>query len=69
MSALTRPERSYYRFYCLDGAGAIMSADDSHCETDADALKHAASMLKPKSRCMAIEVWNLTRLVGRVGRD
>jgi hypothetical protein len=59
--------RAYYRFYCQDGGGKFLRVDESHCETDDDALAHAAELLGSSPHCATIEVWNLARIVGRVG--
>jgi hypothetical protein len=67
MSASTRTPL-YYRFYCMDRADRISRATDSHCETDADAIRHGHRLLND-SDCDVIEVWNQGRKVGRVDRD
>jgi hypothetical protein len=51
----------YYRRYCFDGAGRIISAEWLQAVNDAQALVEA----KEKSDCFRLEVWDRDRLVGR----
>ena len=51
-----------YRVYSVDGAGKIVSADWVEAEDDAHALREAEQRLDG----VALEVWDLQRLVGRI---
>lgn len=50
-----------YRFYRLDGAGKITSADWIAADSDEQALTHAHK----QARGARFEVWDRNRLVGR----
>ncbi len=54
-----------YRVYRLNEHGRIAGAgDDIACSCDNEALSHAQQMAE---HCPAVEVWQNTRCVGRVG--
>jgi hypothetical protein len=60
---------TYYRFYCITPDDHIVSVDDAHFDTDDEACEHARFLLTLRPRCIAVEVWNRDRYVGRVRAD
>ena len=54
----------HYRFYQLDATGHVVRGDDLMCETDEQALRDGAGRL-PEGKLG--EVWQGTRVVGRIG--
>ena len=51
-----------YRLYCLDGAGKIGSGEWFEADNDAEAL----AFVRAKKLSVGCEVWDQSRLVGRV---
>jgi hypothetical protein len=56
----------YYRIYQIGCSNQIKAAFDITCGTDDEALDVARRLTGPEP---AAEVWQSTRLVGRVGRQ
>ncbi len=54
-----------YRLYTLGRDGSIKGATDHEFRSDEDALRYARTML---TEAPGIELWQTTRLVGRVDR-
>lgn len=57
---------NYYRFYCLDSRGRIISAIEHHDADDDAALRHAVALRLGIAACPAMEVWCGARRVGLV---
>jgi len=57
---------TYYRIYRVNQSNQIKAAFDVNCETDGEALELARHLAGPEPEA---EIWQATRLVGRVGRS
>jgi hypothetical protein len=58
-----------YRCYFLDERDMISLAEIIEADSDADALRQAAERLAKKPNAMAVEVWDLARLVDRLVQE
>lgn len=58
--------RAHYRFYCVSPNGRFLGVETAECETDEAAREHARERLHRLHHCTAIEVWQLSRLVGQL---
>ena len=56
------PSEKNYRYYCLDGAGRLHSAEWFHAQTDEDAIAQIEAK-HPDGIC---EIWQGKRLVAKV---
>jgi hypothetical protein len=57
-----------YRCYLCDGLDKIRAVETAECATDAEAFIRAAALLEEHDTCDSVEIWNGSRLVGRVPR-
>jgi hypothetical protein len=55
-----------YYCYVLSRQGRISARHDFECETDAEAMIHAAGIAASSENYPVIEVWSGSRIVGRV---
>jgi hypothetical protein len=58
-----------YRCYILDADDHIVQAHDLECETDAQAVSTAESLLARDPYHGSVEVWNATRRVMKLERS
>lgn len=54
-----------YRYYCLDGAGHLHSAEWFHAETDEEAIAQISAK-HPDAKC---EIWQGQRLVASLSPE
>ena len=54
-----------YRYYCLDGVGRLYSAEWFEAESDEDAVRQ----VEAKHPAQICEIWQLGRMVARLGPD
>jgi hypothetical protein len=59
---------SGYRCYLCDGRDKIRAVETAECATDAETFVRAAALLEEHDTCDSVEIWNGSRLVGRVPR-
>lgn len=57
-----------YSAYLTDAAGHFIGVELIHSETDTEAMDAASKRLR-RSAVAAIEVWQMTRCVGKVERE
>ena len=55
-----------FRCYLLDHNGHIRSAQQIEAIDDAEALMKAAADIQPEHRAHGVEVWQGSRIVGRI---
>jgi hypothetical protein len=56
-----------YRCYLVNNLDQILSATELQCEADSEAMLQAGALAQSQS--LIVEIWNGTRLVGRVPRS
>jgi hypothetical protein len=57
-----------YQWHLIDRKDRVKSVEAVGCTSDADAMTKAAQILAQNPDAIAVEVWDIARLVGRAPR-